>query len=100
MWAKARLTSARSRVDIEFDGKYLIDNASQQWAAKALSDEVRKLLTSLEPFALFELTNKEYRCLKSVDLPDYAPTDAAGEIDTMIRIVEIIRSMDPEAGTP
>lgn len=80
--------------DIDFDEKYLIDNASQEWAAQALSDQVRRLLAVLEPFALFELTNKEYRCLKAVDISDYTPSRAAEDVDAMVRIVELTRDVE------
>jgi hypothetical protein len=79
--------------DMDFDEKHLIDNASQEWAAQVLSGDVRRLLTALEPFALFELTNKEYRCLKAVDISDYTPSRAAEDVDAMVRIVELIRDV-------
>lgn len=80
-----------------FDGKYLIDYASQEWAAAALTGEVRELISNLEPFALFELTHKEYRCFKSVDLDDYTPARAARDVEALLRITEITRGLDPQA---
>jgi len=84
----------RKTGDTAFDNKYLVDNASSEWVSKALSDQVRNLLIALEPFEFFELTGRHYRCLKMVNLSNYHPGDAAGNVNTMIRIVELIKLAD------
>ena len=83
--------------DAAFDEKYLIDNATQEWAAAVLCEEVRELLGKLEPFAFFELTNKEFRCFKSVDIGDYAPGRAAADVDAMVGIADLVCRMEPQA---
>jgi len=84
--------------DALFDEKYVIDNASPEWAAKVLCQDIRTLLTDLEPFSFFELTNKDYRCLKSVHIPEYEPSRAAKDVDTMIQIVELTQRIDSAGG--
>ncbi|MCK5841585.1 MAG: hypothetical protein KAH31_05435 [Candidatus Sabulitectum sp.] len=81
----------RKTGDSAFDNKYLVDNASSEWASKALSDQVRHLLIGMEPFEFFELTGKHYRCLKMVNLSNYSPGEAAENVNTMIKIVELIK---------
>ncbi len=81
----------RKTGDSVFDNKYLVDNASSEWVLKALSDPVRHLLTGLEPFEYFELAGRNYRCLKMVNLSNYHPGEAAGNVETMIKIVELIK---------
>ena len=83
--------------DPTFDDRYIIDNASQEQVTRLLTPEARSLITSLEPFALFELTQKEYRCLKDVRrLEDYPPERAAADLNTMIDLAELVaRTVGP-----
>ena len=93
------LLSGRKTGDVSFDDWYIVDNATQEQASRFLCPEVRLLLMKLEPFARFDLTNNEYRCLKSVSsLEAYTPRHVVGDIDTMIRIIELARSIDAESG--
>ena len=46
----------------------------------------------------FELTNKEYRCFKDVDLDEYSPAQAAKDVEAMLRIAEITRALGPPPG--
>ena len=83
--------AGRKTGDAAFDARYIVDNATQEQAVAALSSEVRSLLAKLEPFDLFELTDKEYRCCKSVgSLAAYTPRDAVVDLDAMIGIAEAV----------
>jgi len=77
--------------DPEFDETYQIDNASAEWAAQALSPEVRKLLGDLEPFVFFEMTHKDYRCLKGIKLSECLPSDVVSDVDTLVDIADLIQ---------
>ena len=85
--------------DPAFDDQYIIDNATREQVLKFLTPEVRSLIRRLEPFALFALTHKEYRCVKYVSsLEEYPPQDAAADVDTMIRIAELTQGSDGDPG--
>jgi len=92
--AKLGVIGDHTTGDAVFDGDYLIDDATQEQAAAFLSPEVRSLIRRLEPFTLFALTHKEYRCLKHVSpLDDYPPQRAAADLDALIRIVELTQGV-------
>ena len=79
--------------DPEFDDKYQIDNSDSDWAARALCPEVLQRLAALEPFHFFELTHKDYRCLKGVKLSQYDPAHAARDVDAMVDIADLIEQI-------
>ena len=75
--------------DTQFDDKYQIKYATEENAKAFLSPEVRSLLAKLEPFGLFELTHKEYRCLKFLnEITEYTVDDAIADLGIMIDIIE------------
>ena len=80
--------------DAVFDDDYLIDDATQEQVAAFLTPEVRSLVRRLEPFTLFALTHKEYRCLKHVSpLDAYPPQRAAADVDALVEIVELTQDV-------
>ncbi len=80
--------------DHQFDEKYMIQNASSDKVEKTLTPEIRKILEKIAPFVTFEMTNKEYRIYKYVDLDyDYTIEKGMEDIDNLIKIVEIIKSI-------
>ncbi|HNY12740.1 MAG TPA: hypothetical protein PKK26_14210, partial [Candidatus Wallbacteria bacterium] len=52
----------------EFDAKYIIQNVSEENAKKTLGENFRRVIKNLEPFIEFEMTGKEYRLLKLVNI--------------------------------
>jgi hypothetical protein len=76
--------------DDDFDRRYLVDDASAEQVRAFLTPEVKALLARLEPFYRFQLTHKEYRCVKHVpDLAAYPPHQAADDIDVLIDIAAL-----------
>lgn len=51
----------------EFDGRYVVKNATLEEARATLTDEFIDTLRGLEPWVEFEMTGREYRLLKAVD---------------------------------
>ena len=84
--------------DPAFDDQYIIDNATREQVAAFFTPEVIARIRRLEPFHLFALTHKEYRCQKLVDLDEYAPQDAAADLDALVEIVELTRQTGGATG--
>lgn len=51
----------------EFDGRYVVKNATVDEARGTLTDDFIDTLRGLEPWVEFEMTGREYRLLKAVD---------------------------------
>lgn len=90
---KAGLSAEVKIGDKEFDKKYLIQYAKQAIAEKLLGEEVRKLLTEMEPFIKFEMTNKEYIIIRNLGKirKDYTPDNAIEDMDKLIKIAELCK---------
>ncbi|NQT86053.1 hypothetical protein HQ560_04770 [bacterium] len=79
--------------DAYLDDAYIIDHATQDDVQAFLTPEVIELLRRLEPFYRFQLTHKEYRCVKHVpDLVAYPPRRAAEDVDVMMAVVDLTLS--------
>lgn len=51
----------------EFDGRYVVKNATVEEARATLNDDFVDTLRGLEPWIEFEMTGRDYRLLKTVD---------------------------------
>ncbi len=84
--------------DAVFDDDYLIDDATAEHVAAFFVPEAIALLRRLEPFYRFQLTHKEYRCIKHApDLQAFPPERAAEDINVMMEVVDRTSRADPPA---
>lgn len=84
--------------DPAFDDQYVIDDATREQVAAFFTPEVIARIRRLEPFHLFALTHKEYRCQKLVDLAEYTAQDAAADLDALVEIAELTKAPDDAPG--
>lgn len=79
--------------DAEFDASYIIQNVSEDNAKKTIGENFRRIIKGLEPFVEFEMTGKEYRLLKPVDITSsYTPEKAVQDLDALIDLVDAIKA--------
>lgn len=79
--------------DAGFDAQYIIQNVSEENAKKTISEKFRSVIKNLEPFIEFEMTGKEYRLLKLVNIAaDYDTAKAVSDLDALIELVDVIKA--------
>ena len=79
--------------DASFDTQYIIQNVSEENAKKTINEKFKLVVKSLEPFVEFEMTGKEYRLLKMVDIAsDYTPEKAVFDLDALMELVDVIKA--------
>jgi len=88
--------SAEVKIGVDdFDSKYLIQYAEAELAKKTLDAKFREIFNKLEPVFEFELTDKEFRLIKLVDIEkDYSPKSALADLETMIEISDHVVGMN------
>jgi len=80
--------------DDAFDSRYIIQNVSEENAKKTISEKFRAVIKDLEPFVEFEMTGKEYRLLKPVNIAsDYTTEKAVSDLDALIELVDVIKAV-------
>lgn len=93
--AESNLTQQMDRLGVsgeikvgrpEFDGRYVVKNATVAEAQTTLTDEFIDTLRGLEPWIEFEMTGREYRLLKSVD-PSYSAERLSSDLKRVSKLV-------------
>ena len=78
----------------EFDKEYAIQNTSRETAIKVFDDYCREKIKALEPFYLFEITNREYRLIKEAKINgDYCIEKGLEDITCLVEIVQHVKEI-------
>lgn len=75
--------------DPEFDQNFAIYYATKDEVRKTCTERFRQLVRALGPIIEFNMTRKDYQCLKSVELDRYKPEEALADLDTLIEIATV-----------
>lgn len=71
----------------DFDSKYLIQYADAEKAKKTIDPKFREIFKKIEPVFEFEITEKEFRLIKLVDIKkDYSPKMAVADLEAMMEL--------------
>jgi len=80
--------------DPEFDAAYVIQNTDEQHAKKTINERFKQLISSLTPFLSFEMTDREFKLVKSVDITGIYTTEKAfSDINILVELVEATKGI-------
>lgn len=78
--------------DPAFDARYIIQNLTEEQAKKTINEAFRDQIKKLEPFMEFEMTGREYKLSKVVDIEGpYTVDSAVADLDALIALVDVIK---------